>query len=174
MGVQVVCLDFDGWDMHDGMGTFDQADSWMSTQLRDLSASLAAFATDLGSRINTTTMVTMSEFGRRVEENASGGVDHGHGNAMLLLGGKVNGGRVHGQWPGLAADMLDDGDLAGVTDFRLVLAEIMRKEMRAGWPRQVFPGADLAQNLGSCAPEVLRDPGSDGGILFELNGASAG
>ncbi len=148
VGVQVVCLDFDGWDMHDGMGTFDQADSWMSTQLRDLSASLAAFATDLGSHINTTTVVTMSEFGRRVEENASGGVDHGHGNAMLLLGGKVNGGRVHGQWPGLAADMLDDGDLAGVTDFRLVLAEIMRKRCGQAGLAQVFPGADLSTELG--------------------------
>ena len=148
IGVQVVCLDFDGWDMHGGMGTFSQADSWLTTQLRDLSASLAAFATDLGGRFDRTTIVTMSEFGRRVEENDSGGVDHGHGNAMLLLGGKVNGGQVHGRWPGLGADKLYDGDLAGVTDFRLVLAEIMRKRCGQTGLSQVFPGADLQTELG--------------------------
>jgi uncharacterized protein (DUF1501 family) len=86
------------------------------------------------------TVVTLSEFGRRVEENGSGGVDHGHGNAVLLLGGGVVGGRVHGVWPGLAADTLVDGDLAGTTDYRQLLAEILTKRCGLGTVSTVFPG----------------------------------
>jgi len=148
VGVQIVCIDFDSWDMHSGLGRFDQADSWMTSQLRALSGSLAAFAGDLGPRLASTSVVTLSEFGRRVAENASGGVDHGHGNAVLLLGGKIDGGKVHGKWPGLAEANLDDGDLAGVTDYRVVLAEILRKRCGQTGLGTVFPGADLVNELG--------------------------
>ena len=86
------------------------------------------------------TVVTVSEFGRRLEENASGGVDHGHGNQMLLLGGGINGGKVHGRWPGLADDRLDDGDLAGTTDYRVVLAEVLSKRCGQTGLSTVFPG----------------------------------
>lgn len=86
------------------------------------------------------TLVTLSEFGRRVEENGSGGTDHGHGNAVLLLGGSVVGGVVHGRWPGLADDKLVDGDLAGTTDYRLILAEILTKRCEVGSLATVFPG----------------------------------
>ncbi len=86
------------------------------------------------------TLVTLSEFRRRVYENGSGGTDHGHGNAVLLLGGGVVGGQVHGTWPGLAPDALVDGDLAGTTDYRLVLAEVLAKRCGAGSMSTIFPG----------------------------------
>ncbi len=84
----------------------------------------------------------MSEFGRRVAENGSGGVDHGHGNALLVLGGGLDGGKVHGTWPGLTEAALDDGDLAGTTDYRDVLAELLVKRQGLSAPaaKAVFPG----------------------------------
>ena len=84
-------------------------------------------------------VVTLSEFGRRVEENGSGGVDHGHGNAVFLLGAGVNGGQVLGRWPGVAPGALDDGDLAGTTDYRdrpgRAAREARRPQRRPGLPR---------------------------------------
>ena len=79
--------------------------------------------------------MTLSEFGRRVGENGSGGLDHGHGNVSLLLGGGVVGGKVHGVWPGLGAPDLVNGDLAGTTDYRTILAEILEKRAASRRPR---------------------------------------
>ena len=138
VGLQVACVDQGDWDMHAGMGSVDAG--WMHDHLSDLAQSLAAFATDLGSSMDTVTVVTLSEFGRRVTENGSGGVDHGHGNAVLLLGGAIAGGRVHGTWPGLAADQLIDGDLAGTTDYRLILGEILTRRCGVASLEGVFPG----------------------------------
>ena len=84
----------------------------MTRQLAELAGALAAFDADLGPGMSRVTLVTLSEFGRRVAENGSRGTDHGNANTVLLLGGGVQGGRVHGDWPGLAKDQLDDGDLA--------------------------------------------------------------
>lgn len=148
LAIQVACVDVGDWDMHEGLGQAGDADAWMTRKLRELSDCLAAFATDLGNKFASTTIVTMSEFGRRVQENASGGVDHGLGNAMLLLGGNVVGGRVHGTWPGLEDRHLDDGDLAGANDFRVVLAEILSKRCQQAGLGTVFPGADLNAQLG--------------------------
>ena len=148
LGVQIACIDVGDWDMHEGLGQYADPDTWMTRKLTELSTGLAAFAQDLGSQFNKTTVVTMSEFGRRVTENASGGVDHGLGNAMLLLGGSVIGGRVHGVWPGLEGNQLDDGDLAGANDFRVVLAEILSKRCGQSGLASVFPGADLNASLG--------------------------
>lgn len=148
LGVQIACVDVGDWDMHEGLGQYADPDTWMTRKLRDLSEGLAAFAKDLGDKFNKTTIVTMSEFGRRVAENASGGVDHGLGNAMLLLGGSVVGGRVHGVWPGLEDRELNDGDLQGANDFRVVLAEILSKRCGQAGLSSVFPGADLNAPLG--------------------------
>ena len=83
----------------------------------------------------------MSEFGRRAHENGSLGTDHGHGSLMLLLGGSVEGGRVHGQWPGLEAEQLiGPGDLAVTTDYRDVLAEVCLKRLNNPALAEVFPG----------------------------------
>jgi len=134
----VACVDEGDWDMHAGMGTADTG--WMFDHLTDLAQALAAFATDLGPLMDGVTVVTLSEFGRRVAENGSGGVDHGHGNAVLMLGGGIDGGKVHGRWPGLDEAALVDGDLAGTTDYRSVLGEILTKRCGAGSLAQVFPG----------------------------------
>ena len=137
VGLRVVAIDMGNWDMHDGMGQSDGG--WMFRQLTELGGSLAAFATDMGPGMPGVNVVTLSEFGRRVEENGSGGLDHGHGNAVLLLGGGVAGGQVLGRWPGLNAGELDDGDLAGTTDYRAILAELLEK--RGGLNgSKVFPG----------------------------------
>jgi uncharacterized protein (DUF1501 family) len=138
VGLQVACVDEGDWDMHAGMGTVDQG--WLFDHLGDLATSLAAFATDLGPLMSGVTVVTLSEFGRRVAENGSGGVDHGHGNAVLMLGGGINGGKVHGRWPGLGTRDLVDGDLAGTTDYRLILGEILTKRCGVGSLTEVFPG----------------------------------
>jgi uncharacterized protein (DUF1501 family) len=139
IGLQVACIDYGDWDMHADLGTFDNG--WMKDKLTEVASALAAFATDLGPAFDDVTVVTMSEFGRCVDENGSAGVDHGHGNAMLLLGGGVNGGQVHGPWPTLADDARDDrGDLFGATDYRTVLAEILRRRCGQGNISSIFPG----------------------------------
>ena len=138
VGLQVAAVDYGDWDMHSGLGTVDTG--WMHRKLTELGNALAAFVTDLGAAMSRVTVVTISEFGRRVEENDSAGVDHGHGNTMLLLGGGINGGKIHGSWPGLAPAALDDGDVAGTTDYRVVLAELLSKRCGQTNLDQVFPG----------------------------------
>ncbi|PZU44186.1 MAG: hypothetical protein DI566_12805 [Microbacterium sp.] len=140
-GVRVACVDVGGWDMHTMMGNIDSGD--MTDHLAHLAACLAAFAADLGEFLGTTTVVTMSEFGRRIEENASAGTDHGHGGAVLAIGGKVRGG-VHGHWEKLvpgAAGNLDNGDVPGWNDYRDVLSEIVMSTLglSAGSMARVFP-----------------------------------
>ena len=139
-GLQSVCLDVGDWDMHSGLG--DAGGGWMAAKADDLARSLAAFAQDLGTLLDRVCLMTMSEFGRRAGQNGSGGVDHGFGNAVLLLGGGVVGGRVHGSWPGLSDAALDHGDLAGTTDYRSLLAELLvaRTGLPAAALPQVFPG----------------------------------
>ncbi len=78
------------------------------------------------------TLVTMSEFGRTARENGTGGTDHGHANAMFVLGGQVKGGKVYGKWPGLSNDQLNEGrDLALTTDYRQVLGEVVAHTLGA-------------------------------------------
>jgi uncharacterized protein (DUF1501 family) len=140
VGLQLVCLEYDDWDMHSNLGIVDGGR--FHDRLTEWSAAIAAFLTDLGpAGMADVTLVTLSEFGRRVKENGDLGVDHGHGNAMLMLGAGVVGGTVHGPWPGLAEANLDDGDLAGTTDYRDVLAEALTLRCRqpAGDLSSVFP-----------------------------------
>ncbi|WP_375388515.1 DUF1501 domain-containing protein, partial [uncultured Amnibacterium sp.] len=138
-GVRVACIDVGGWDTHTGMGDVDSGD--MMRHLGDLATALAAFTADLGSALlDDTTIVTMSEFGRRVEENASGGTDHGHGGAVLVIGGGVQAG-VHGTWKGLAVPTVE-GDVPGWNDYRDVLTEVVSKRLSISTGRLagVFPG----------------------------------
>jgi uncharacterized protein (DUF1501 family) len=137
-GLRVAAVDVGGWDMHTNIG--NPAGGDMRNRLNELSTALAAFADDLGPALNDVTVVTMSEFGRRVEENGSGGTDHGHGGLMMLLGGGLNGGKVHGRWPGLSGGALDQGDLGGANDYRDVLAELLRSRLGVGDVKQIFPG----------------------------------
>lgn len=136
VGLRVASVDVGGWDLHSAAGVVDAGD--MTDHLLALDGALTAFAADLGKRLDMVSVVTMSEFGRRVAENGSGGTDHGGGNAMFVLGGGVVGG-IHGKWPGLAADALVDGDLAGINDYRDVLAEVLRAQLGVGSMNDVFP-----------------------------------
>lgn len=134
LGLRVATLDFGGWDTH-----HDQAGDF-ATNVDALSSSLLAFWRDLGPEAERVNVVVMSEFGRRLRSNNSGGTDHGYGNAMMVLGAGVKGGQMLGQWPGLANDALDDrADLAITTDYRHVLAEIMARHMMAQNNAALFP-----------------------------------
>ena len=149
VGLEVACLDLGGWDTHSAQGTLDGE---LNALLTDLGDSLNAFYTDLQDRFQDITVVTMSEFGRRVKENGSAGTDHGHGNKMLILGGGVNGGQVYGQWPGLDEDNLDRGDLAITTDYRTVLSELLSKRMLNQALDEVFPNFNQTDFLGLARP----------------------
>ncbi|MFD1146807.1 DUF1501 domain-containing protein [Saccharothrix hoggarensis] len=144
-GLRVASVDVGGWDMHTNIGTPDKGD--MHSHLTYLSTALAAFAAELGPAFADVNVVLMSEFGRRVEVNGSSGFDHGRGGLMMLLGGGLRGGRVHGAWPGLAADALDEGDLAGANDYRDVLGELLTKRLGLGSTNTIFPD-HAQQNLG--------------------------
>jgi len=97
-------------------------------------------------------VLTMSEFGRTVSENGARGTDHGHGNAMLALGGNVKGGKVYGQWPGLEREQRYEGrDLAITTDFRDVFSEVLTGHLGAKDVKDVFPGYSVKKHLGLIA-----------------------
>ena len=113
----------------------------MANLLADLGQGLAALHADLFDYMGRLTVVTMSEFGRRVQENGSLGTDHGHGSAMLLMGGHVAGRRVSGRWPGLEPEQLvGPGDLAVTSDYRDVLAEICLTRLNNPALADIFPG----------------------------------
>jgi uncharacterized protein (DUF1501 family) len=138
VGTRVITIDEGNWDMHSGLGPVDYG--WMHDNLTNLGDALGAFATDLGTAMSGVTLVTISEFGRRVQENESGGVDHGWGNLMMVLGGHVNT-AVHGTWPTLADAALTDGDLTATTDYRAVLADVLVNRTGASSTQiqEVFP-----------------------------------
>lgn len=140
VGVEAVALDMGGWDSH--IQQVVTPGGGMSNLLTGLGNALGAFHADIfsGPRRNVT-VVVMSEFGRRVEQNASLGTDHGHGNVMFLMGPGIDGGRVFSDWPGIEIeDRFEGFDLAVTTDYRDVLAEIVQN--RLGNPNLdlIFPG----------------------------------
>jgi uncharacterized protein (DUF1501 family) len=137
VGLEVLTVDYGGWDFHRELGA---RDGEMARKLDELSHALSAFDRDLGAFRDSVTLVALTEFGRRAAENASGGLDHGHGACMILLGGKLAGGRVHARWPGLATDRLDGGDLAVTTDSRDVLADVLVRRFGCPDIATVFPG----------------------------------
>ena len=146
IGLEVACVDIGGWDTHNQQG---QLEGELPTLLNEFSSGLASLYHDLGDRAKNVTIVTMSEFGRRVKENASDGTDHGHGNCMFVLGGGVNGGKVYGQWPGLAPENLYEGiDLNITTDYRDVLGEVVEKRLKNPALVDVFPMYTDWKNLG--------------------------
>lgn len=144
IGLRVACVDVGGWDMHVGMGSVDGGA--MQRELRSLGSALGAFVDDIGDHIEQVTVVVMTEFGRRVEQNGNGGTDHGHGATVLVLGGGVAGGTVHGTWHGLAPDLLDQGDVPGWNDYRDILGEVTATRLGVGTEAMaaVFPGHTVA------------------------------
>ena len=141
VGVEVACIDFGGWDMHQNLGSAGNEKDWFSRQAREFSDGLAALRTDLGSRWASTTVVTMSEFGRRVAQNGDNGLDHGQGNTMFVMGGGVHGKKVYGDVPDLVASNLDLGDVPISLDYRQPLSEIVGARLgNAASIGEVFPG----------------------------------
>jgi uncharacterized protein (DUF1501 family) len=138
IGLEIAFADSNGWDTHVAQGA---AQGQMAVRLAEFSQAIAAFHQDLGDRMRNVVILTMSEFGRTVRENGNRGTDHGHANAMFVLGGPVKGGKVYGQWPGLRPEQLHEGrDLALTTDFRDVFAEVIARHMGLRDPAPVFPG----------------------------------
>ena len=137
VGLEVSAIDLGGWDTHFAQGS---ASGLMPNLMKDLAEGLAAFHADMADHMNQLTTVTMSEFGRRASENGSLGTDHGHGSMMMVMGGNVNGGKVHGQWPGMAeGQLIGPGDLAVTTDYRDVLSEILTKRLNNPATNEIFP-----------------------------------
>lgn len=137
VGVEVACIDLGGWDTHVAQGG---AVGVLANLLTELADGLAAFYEDLQAQMGSVTVVVMSEFGRRLQENGGLGTDHGHGNMMMVLGGGINGGRVFANWPGLHNEQLvGPGDLAVTTDYRDVLGELIQKRLNNPLLPQIFP-----------------------------------
>ncbi len=142
VGVEVITVDQGDWDHHTGLGS--PTNGRMKDNAADLAASVAAFFKDLGNLSDKVTLVTMSEFGRRVKENANQGLDHGYGNVMFLAGAGVNGYGTGADKTGYFGTMPDlrnesDADLTVTTDYRSVLSEIVSARFGAS-ATDVFPG----------------------------------
>jgi uncharacterized protein (DUF1501 family) len=151
-GIRLAAIGLGGWDTHINQGDHK---GQLADRLRPLGEGLAALARAAGEAWRDTVVVVLSEFGRTVRENGNRGTDHGHGNVVWVLGGAVAGGRVYGDWPGLApAQLYQKRDLAVTTDFRTVLAAILERHLRLA-DRQldaILPGTppvspDLARML---------------------------
>jgi uncharacterized protein (DUF1501 family) len=146
VGLEVAFAESGNWDHHVNQGA---ATGQLAIRLDDLARGIAALARDLGDRMQDVVVLTMSEFGRAVVENGNRGTDHGHGNAMMILGGNVRGGRVYGRWPGLAPEQRYEGrDLSVTTDFRTVFAEVVRGHLGLRDASAVFPGFANTAPLG--------------------------
>ena len=146
VGLEVACLDKGGWDTHFAQGG---STGLLAGLLDDLARSLVSFSNDMGERMKRTTVVVMTEFGRRAYENSTLGTDHGRASMMLLVGGGVKGGKVYADWPGLEEHQLEDGDLRVTSDYRTVLSEVLERRMHFGSPDRIFEGL-RASSIGLC------------------------
>jgi uncharacterized protein (DUF1501 family) len=141
VGIEVAFADIGSWDHHVNEIGPKASVGQLANILGEFGGSLAAFYQDLGDRMEDVVVVTMSEFGRTARENGNRGTDHGHANVMFTMGGRVAGGKVYGQWPGLAQEQLyQERDLALTTDFRDVLGEAVSLHLGNRSLEAVFPG----------------------------------
>jgi uncharacterized protein (DUF1501 family) len=143
--IQLAFVALGGWDTHASQGA---ATGQLANRLASLGQGLAVLAERLGPLFDDTVVVVMSEFGRTARENGNGGTDHGHGNVMWVLGGKIKGGKVYGEWEGVGDAALNEGrDLPVTTDFRAVLAQVAERHLRLDDARlgQVFPALPPAR-----------------------------
>ena len=146
LGLEIAFAESGNWDHHANEGA---ATGQLANRLDDFGRGIAALVRDLGDRMQDVVILTMSEFGRTVGENGNRGTDHGHGNAMMVIGGGVRGGRIYGRWPGLAPEQRHDGrDLAITTDFRAVFNEVVTSHLGLTDTRTVFPGFKSPAPLG--------------------------
>jgi len=140
VGLEVAFTDVGGWDTHVNEVGQTPGAGQLANLLGNFGQALAAFHQDLGDRMEDVAVVTMSEFGRTAKENGNRGTDHGHANVMFAFGGGIRGGKVYGEWPGLAPEQLyENRDLALTTDFRDVLGELVAKHLGNRRLAGVFP-----------------------------------
>ncbi len=138
VGLRIACTETDSWDTHVSQGT--DAGQFASLAA-DLARSVAAFWKDIEPYHDDVVVLTMTEFGRTVRENGSGGTDHGHGSCLFALGNRVDGGRVYGELPTLEPENLFEGrDLPVTTDFRAVFSEVAGRLFDVSDDQQIFPG----------------------------------
>jgi uncharacterized protein (DUF1501 family) len=141
VGLEVAFTDIGGWDTHVNQGN---SRGQLANLLGQFSSGIAALYQDLGQRMDDVVILTMSEFGRTVRENGNRGTDHGHANAMFVMGNSVRGGKVYGRWPGLKDDQLNEGrDLALTTDFRDVFGEVASRHLGTKDTGAIFPAYSL-------------------------------
>lgn len=148
IGLRAVCLDVGGWDTHSDMGAPEDPNGYFRGRCRELAEGLAAFYRDLGTQMDEVTVATISEFGRTIDENGTGGCDHGRGSAMLVMGGGIKGG-VHGPFVPSITNGPED-DLTVLTDYRTVMAEVLTVRGGATHPGTLFPTWTPAAPLGVC------------------------
>lgn len=142
VGLEIAFTDIGGWDTHVNQGN---SRGQLANLLQQFSSGIAALYQDLGQRMDDVIVLTMSEFGRTVRENGNRGTDHGHANAMFVMGNSVRGGKVYGRWPGLKDDQLNEGrDLALTTDFRDVFGEIATRHLGNKDSKSIFPRYSLS------------------------------
>lgn len=138
VGLEIAFAEMGGWDTHVGQGA---STGRLARSLDELGAALSGFWTDLGDKMSDVVVLTISEFGRTARQNGDGGTDHGHGTCFLAMGGNVKGGRVLGEWPGLAPEQLyESRDLAVTTDFRRVFGELASSHLGIRDLKGLFPG----------------------------------
>ncbi len=143
IGVETASIDIGGWDTH------NDENATLAVLAKEFADSLAAFYADMGDRMQNITVISLTEFGRRVAENGSNGTDHGTGNVAFVMGGGVNGGQVFTDWPGLRdQDLVGPGDLLPTTDYRTVIAELMDKRMNFTNQQELFPDFEVPEYLG--------------------------
>ena len=143
VGLEIAFADIGGWDTHVNQGG---ATGQLANRLREFGDGIGALVADLGDRMEDVVILTMTEFGRTARQNGNGGTDHGHAGAMFIIGGDVHGRDVHGRWPGLAPELLNDGrDLALTTDFRSVFSEVVASHLGGTQLETVFPGYDVSR-----------------------------
>lgn len=141
VGLEVAFTEMDNWDTHVNQGS---SRGQLANLLQQFSSGIAALYKDLGQQMDDVVVLTMSEFGRTVRENGNRGTDHGHANAMFVMGNNVHGGKVYGRWPGLKNHQLYEGrDLALTTDFRDVFGEVAIRHLGSTNSQSVFPGYSL-------------------------------
>ncbi len=144
IGLEIAFTDIGGWDTHANQGSFQ---GQLALRLAEFSQGIAALYADLRKQAGEVVILTMTEFGRTARENGNRGTDHGHASVMFVVGGSVNGGKIHGDWPGIATEQLyERRDLAVTTDFRDVFGEVAKAHLGAPDLKNIFPGYAVDQS----------------------------
>ncbi len=140
--MEIACVDIGGWDHHNNIVASFKKPAQAFAQ------GLQAFYQDMGDRMQNITILCMTEFGRRVKDNASNGTDHGHAGVMYAIGKQINGGQVFSNWPGLAESNLNRGDLEVTTDFREVFSELLTKRLKFQQIDEIIPNFEYQGGIG--------------------------